>query len=127
MPHEVTNDELSAFLDNELDAGSRTLVERHLASCRDCAALLERLKKASLAFRDHGLASSPARLASRALEAARGSGERRVPAGRLRFAFALAVVVIVVLAGGVAFKRFMPQFFEQIQGMIGKAAGSLGR
>ncbi|MBI5623116.1 MAG: hypothetical protein HY924_04990 [Elusimicrobia bacterium] len=39
----------------------------------------------------------------------------------------LTVVVGVVLVAGVALKKYMPQLFEQIQGMIGKAAGSLGQ
>ena len=127
MAHEVNNEDLSAFLDNELDAGSRTRVEKHLASCRDCVGLLGRLKKASLAFKDHGRAPSPAGLASRALDAGRGGARQPVPAGRLRYAVALAVIVVIVLAGSVAFKRFAPQLFTQIQAMIGKAAGSLGQ
>ncbi len=39
----------------------------------------------------------------------------------------LTVVVGVVLAAGAALKRFMPDLFEQIQGMISSAAGDLGK
>ncbi len=39
----------------------------------------------------------------------------------------LTVVVGVVLVAGVALKKYMPQLFQQIQEMIGKAAGSLGQ
>jgi len=38
----------------------------------------------------------------------------------------LTVVVGVVLVAGAALKKFMPGLFEQIQGMISGAAGSLG-
>lgn len=38
----------------------------------------------------------------------------------------LTVVVGVVLAAGVALKKYMPTLFQQIQDMIGKAAGSMG-
>ncbi len=38
----------------------------------------------------------------------------------------LAVVVGVVLIAGVALKKYMPGLFNQIQGMITGAAGSLG-
>lgn len=37
----------------------------------------------------------------------------------------LTVVVGVVLAAGAALKKFMPQLFEQIQGLISSAAGNL--
>ncbi len=39
----------------------------------------------------------------------------------------LTVVVGVVLAAGAALKKFMPDLFEQIQGMISSAAGNMGR
>ncbi len=39
----------------------------------------------------------------------------------------LTVVVGVVLVAGAALKKFMPGLFEQIQGMISGAAGSLGQ
>ena len=38
----------------------------------------------------------------------------------------LAVVVGVVLIAGIALKKYMPQLFGQIQGMINGAAGTLG-
>jgi len=39
----------------------------------------------------------------------------------------LTVVVGVVLAAGIALKRFMPGLFAQIQGMISGAANDLGK
>jgi len=38
----------------------------------------------------------------------------------------LAVVVGVVLMAGMAIKKYMPSLWDQIQGMISGAAGSLG-
>ena len=38
----------------------------------------------------------------------------------------LAVVVGVVLIAGVALKKYMPQLFSSIQGMINGAASTLG-
>ena len=38
----------------------------------------------------------------------------------------LTVVVGVVLVAGIALKKFMPQLFTQIQGMITGAASSMG-
>jgi hypothetical protein len=38
----------------------------------------------------------------------------------------LAVVVGVVLMAGMAIKKYMPNLWNQIQGMISGAAGSLG-
>jgi Flp pilus assembly pilin Flp len=39
----------------------------------------------------------------------------------------LTVVVGVVLAAGIALKKFMPGLFQQIQGMISGAANDLGK
>ena len=39
----------------------------------------------------------------------------------------LTVVVGVVLAAGIALKKFMPGLFSQIQGMISGAANDLGK
>ncbi|MDD2772811.1 MAG: class III signal peptide-containing protein [Elusimicrobiales bacterium] len=38
----------------------------------------------------------------------------------------LTVVVGVVLIAGMALKKYMPTLFNQIQGMVSGAAGSLG-
>jgi anti-sigma factor ChrR (cupin superfamily) len=43
MPHDVVNERLSDYLDNELDAAARAEVEAHLADCEECRADLEAL------------------------------------------------------------------------------------
>lgn len=43
--HEHVREELSAFLDGQLDSSLRGLVEHHLASCEDCQLELESLRK----------------------------------------------------------------------------------
>lgn len=128
MPHEVSSEDLSAFLDGELDQEARGRVERHLASCADCAVLLERLKNASSAFKKHGLEPAPAGFLVRVIEAVRRKvRDRPSSPNTVEYVLMLAVVVAIVLAGGMFMKRFMPVAFQQVQEMIGKAAGSLGR
>ena len=39
--HRETRDRLSDYLDDELDARTRTRVRRHLARCKRCQAMLE--------------------------------------------------------------------------------------
>lgn len=43
--HEEWTDLLSAYLDDELDAVTRRRVDAHLAECRDCANVLEDLRR----------------------------------------------------------------------------------
>ena len=59
MPHEIDQESLSAFLDGELEAGRREEVARHLASCPECSAYLERVKGGSADFKRHGAAAVP--------------------------------------------------------------------
>ena len=54
--HEEWTDKLSEYLDDELPAGERAALERHLAGCASCTAVLNDLKTvvaraASLAWR----------------------------------------------------------------------------
>lgn len=44
----------------------------------------------------------------------------------VEYGLMLLLVVGVALAAGAAMKRFMPQLFSQIQGMITGAAGKMG-
>ena len=42
--HEEWTDKLSEYLDDELPAGERAALERHLAGCASCTAVLNDLK-----------------------------------------------------------------------------------
>ena len=52
--------------------------------------------------------------------------KNRLGQNTVEYLLMLSVVVGVVLAAGILLKRYMPQLFGQIQGMIGNAAGALG-
>ena len=51
VPTEPSLEELSAFIDNELDAAERARVADHVAGCADCQARLEGLRQAAHAVR----------------------------------------------------------------------------
>jgi anti-sigma factor RsiW len=98
----------------------------HAAACAKCGERLERLRGASAAFRRSGARELPAGLAARAKAAAQ---EPQPEPLRVRLAWNLVyagVALILVLAGGAAMKRTMPDLFSQIQGMISGAASSMG-
>jgi anti-sigma factor RsiW len=57
MAHDVLNERLSEYLDNELDSGTRADVEAHLAECGECRANLEAL--AAVVARAGTLADAP--------------------------------------------------------------------
>jgi hypothetical protein len=48
---EPTLDDLSAYLDHELDAGAHARVAEHVAGCRDCQARLDGLRQTAYAVR----------------------------------------------------------------------------
>jgi anti-sigma factor RsiW len=127
MAHEVSAEELSAFLDGELPAERKAQVAEHLRACASCARELERFKKAGAAFRQHGKQALPARLLERIYRRLRPEASRSEPMGSWVYVFALTVVVGIVLVSGVALKRFMPGLFSSIQQMISGAATSLGQ
>ena len=52
--------------------------------------------------------------------------EDRKGQNTVEYLLMLSVVVGVVLLAGAAIKKFMPQLFSQIQGMISSAAGQMG-
>ena len=51
IPTEPTLDELSAYLDHELDDDARTRVAEHVAGCADCQARLDGLRQTAYAIR----------------------------------------------------------------------------
>ena len=126
MAHEVSKEDISAFLDGEIDPEGRARVEGHLASCKECVSYIERVRKSAAQFKKHGVEDVPAGLLGRALRGASGNKKVRSWVRRFEWAVALAAVIAVVLVSGLAMKKFMPDLFEQIQGRISSAAGNLG-
>ena len=57
---------------------------------------------------------------------AQGWMKSRKGQNTVEYLLMLTVVVGVVLAAGFALKKFMPQLFQSIQGMISGAASSMG-
>ena len=51
MPSEPTTEQLSAYLDQELDAASQAHVAEHLATCTECQGRLEGLRQTAAAIR----------------------------------------------------------------------------
>ena len=108
---EHPNERLSAYLDGELDAASRTAVEAHLAACAECRADLDGLR--GLVRRAQALDDRPperdlwAGIAAR-LEAAGGAAVVPLEPRRRRFVFtmpqlaAAAVALMAVSGGGAA-------------------------
>lgn len=58
-PPEPTLEELSAYLDHELDAGAQARVFEHVAGCADCQARLEGLRQTAHAIRGLPMESPP--------------------------------------------------------------------
>ncbi|HEX4046856.1 MAG TPA: zf-HC2 domain-containing protein [Elusimicrobiota bacterium] len=119
MTHE-TDEDLSALLDGELPDAAAARARSHAASCADCAARMDRLRAASIAFRRSGERPAPAGLA-----------ERVKAAGRPRIQWAQAVLAVafaaaLVLIGGAMVKKFLPGLFDNTQQSITGAAGSMG-
>jgi anti-sigma factor RsiW len=122
MEHEALRENLSAFLDGELDPESKTGLEAHLKECEACRRELEGLKKASVRFREAGKVRAPAALGEAVLK--KGRPERRHPA--LTFAVALAAIVLALYAAGRVFKPQLSQVFNQVMSMVSGAAQSVG-
>ena len=67
--------ELSNYIDNEVNAALREQIENHLKSCRRCSVVLDTTRKTVLIYSDEGVLEVPAgygqRLRSFFLRAAR--------------------------------------------------------
>lgn len=59
IPTEPTLEELSAYLDHELDAGAQTRVAEHVAGCADCQARVEGLRQTAYAIRGLPMETPP--------------------------------------------------------------------
>ena len=59
VPTEPTLEELSAFIDNELDAAAQARVAEHVAGCQDCEARLDGLRQTAHAIRGLPMETPP--------------------------------------------------------------------
>lgn len=93
--HLVEPEELQAYLDRELDARRQAEVERHLADCRECQAVLGDLKRVSETLQRWQVEPAPASLRAPALEEV--EPRRRFSLRRLTWALAGTAVVTLVV------------------------------
>jgi hypothetical protein len=92
MPNEPTLEELSAYLDAELDAATQARVAQHVAGCQECAARLEGLRQAAYAIRALPM-ETPRRTFT--IPAQRRESFRWAPVGWLGGAAAALLIVVV--------------------------------
>jgi len=62
VKHGVEAEELQAYLDGELTPARQTEVETHLHECRQCAGLLDDLKRVSATLKQWQVEPAPASL-----------------------------------------------------------------
>lgn len=93
MDHAKCKENLSAYLDGELPAVERGLVEAHLADCPDCRAVLGQLNAVSGLVKKHVMEPVPAGLEKKVLGGAAPARPWLKPA--LAFATAAAAVLVV--------------------------------
>lgn len=93
MDHNNCRENLSAYLDGELPAIERGLVEAHLADCPDCRAALGQLRSVSGLVKKHVMEPVPAALEKKVLDGAAPARPWLKPA--LAFSAAAAAVLVV--------------------------------
>ena len=92
VPTEPTLEELSALIDNELDAGAQARVAEHVAGCQECQARLDRLRQTAHAIRGLPMETPPR---SFTIPAQRRQAWRWSPVGWIGSA-AVALLLIAV-------------------------------
>lgn len=107
MPHELDKIALGAHIDGRGTPETAS----HVASCEECRGYVERVKKASALFRQHGKKTPPT--------------EKKKSSSRFEWLVITATAAFIVLASGITLKKFMPGLFSQIQGAISGAAADL--
>ena len=92
VPIEPTLEELSALIDNELDAAAHARVAEHVAGCQECQARLDRLRQTAHAIRGLPMETPPR---SFTIPAQRRQAWRWAPVGWIGSA-AVALLLIAV-------------------------------
>jgi hypothetical protein len=114
--HPVSQEELSAYIDAQLDAASRARVDAHLGTCASCAVALDELRALRQAFQSLPRASAPLSFALRDADV------RPAPAPRLASAFVQAPALLASLAM-IAFLSFGTLVMVDMQGGEGEGGG----
>jgi len=92
-PTEPTLEELSAYLDHELDDGAKARVAEHIAGCADCKARLDGLRQTAYAIRALPMETPPRTFT---VPAKRRESLRWAPAAGWIGGVAAAMLIIVV-------------------------------
>lgn len=98
VDHAVEAEELQALLDHELTPARQAEVERHLAECRACAALLEELRRVSATLQQWQVEPAPGSLRPPGIESEREGRWWWRWQGGLGLAAAAAVVLVIAAA-----------------------------
>src|SRR5256886_17633857 len=94
VPTEPTLEELSAWIDNELDAAAHTRVAEHVAGCQECQGRLEGLRQTALVVRGLPMETPPRTFT---IPAQRRQAWRWAPVGWI----GNGAVALLLLAGGI--------------------------
>lgn len=94
MDHAKCKENLSAYLDGELPATERSLVEAHLAGCPDCRAVLGQLNSVSSLVKKHVMEPVPAALEKKVLG---GAGKTARPWFKPVLALSAAAAAVLVV------------------------------
>ena len=118
IPTEPTLEELSAYLDHELDDGAKARVAEHVAGCADCQARLDGLLQATYAIRALPMETPPRTFA---IPATRRESFRWAPVAGWIGGVAVAMLIIVVGVQHLPFQSGSPT------SSTGTVSGGLGQ
>ncbi|HXO58996.1 MAG TPA: zf-HC2 domain-containing protein [Candidatus Acidoferrum sp.] len=123
IPTEPTLEELSAYLDHELDDGAKARVAEHVAGCADCQARLDGLRQATYAIRALPMETPPRTFA---IPATRRESFRWAPVAGWIGGVAAAMLIIVVGVPHLPFQSGSPTSSTgTISGGLGQGAAPL--
>ena len=99
--HEIVSEQLSEYLDEQLEAGERARVERHLATCAECQESVRSLRWTRQLLRQAPTARIPRSFVVREADVApaRAAGRRR-PVAALQWAGAVVAALLVLVFAG---------------------------
>lgn len=122
-PTEPTLEELSAYLDHELDDDAKARVAEHVAGCADCQARLDGLRQTTYAIRALPMETPPRRFT---IPAVRRESFRWAPVAGWIGGVAAAMLIIIVGAQHLPFQSGSPTSSTAGSGTIsgGLAYGS---
>jgi hypothetical protein len=94
--------DLSAYVDGELDAAPRADLEEHIAECKDCREELQKLRKLTAVLQGTPRAKAPPSLARRIADAAKSEHEPKILRIR-RWVPLIATAAVIMLAAVIGF------------------------